>query len=146
MPDDIFKNFGEFGASLQQYIDSEIDRRVEKKLEFYAGVLGFAAEEERYELSPQKLADKVGCGKDKIYELVRNGALKGCFIKTGTHFKFKEKASRRAIEIYSQKEVYGDDSSDNDGSSSIPKSTPTGGRPRRGASHNNLRQMPARTA
>ena len=113
MANELFKNFGDIGAFLQSYIDAEIERCVKEKTEF-AELASTTSGDEPYELSTQEAADLLSCGKDKVLEYVHSGVLRGCFLKHGSVFKFKRRATLRALEMNSEREIYGDALSDND--------------------------------
>lgn len=106
MGGNILQNLGELGTSIERLMDRKIENA---RRELYDLGLLPDAEDERYELSAQQLADLMSCGKDKIFEYVHKGVLRGCFVKHGNAFKFKARASRRAIELNSEREVYGEE-------------------------------------
>lgn len=145
MEGDFFQNLGELGASIKRYIDGEIERRMREERELYARHLD---EDEPYELSPQQLADTLPMriSRDTIMDYVHSGVLRGCFIITNSHYKFKRRASKHAIEAYSRSKIYGDDSLNDAPAMPQQKPAATGGRPRTAKKAGNLRQMPGRSS
>ncbi|HEX8568198.1 MAG TPA: hypothetical protein VF648_21335 [Pyrinomonadaceae bacterium] len=108
MANDFLQNLGELGASIKQFIREEVKRGIAEERKMLASG---DFDDEPYDLSPSQLSAYMqkAIGRDKIMEFVHLGVLRGCFIQVGTHYRFKAKASKRAIELHSEREIYGDE-------------------------------------